>query len=347
MKLAIVGLPQSGKATVFAALTGARGHGGHAGSHADPRIATITVPDERIDFLSRLYQPKKTTHARIEYLLPAGVPGAAPPAAEGGMWNQARTCDALLLVVRNFRTPGGDAPNPEGEFRRMEEEMVLNDLMVVEKRMERIEADRKRGRKPEGNEADLLAACREILDDGGPLRTEPELASAPALKGFTFLSAKPLLVIVNNEDEDEAPPRWEREPAHAGLMVVRARLEMDIASMPAEDAAEFLDAYHIRESALDRVIRHSYRLLNRISFFTVGSDEVRAWPITAGTPAAEAAGTVHSDMEKGFIRAETLSFEDLKTHGSFQAARKAGAVRLEGRDYEVKDGDIINFRFNV
>ena len=225
--------------------------------------------------------------------------------------------------------------------------MLLSDLVVAEKRIERLELDRKRGKKEQGKEYSLLKSCCESLEMGQPLRNRRELASEPILRGFTFLSAKPILVIINNEDEDEALPEWKHRPEGVDLMVVRGRLEMEIASMSDEEAGEFLDAYHIQESALDRVIRSSYQILDRISFFTVISDEVRAWSIGAGTPALEAAGAVHSDMKKGFIRAEVLSFQDLKEHGSFQGARKAGLVRLEGKEYGVKDGDIISFRFNV
>ena len=233
------------------------------------------------------------------------------------------------------------------DFWQLEEEMILSDLVVAEKRIEKIELDRKRGKKPEGEEYSLVKSCYELLEKGQPLRKAPELVSKPALKGFTFLSAKPMLVIINNEDEAEALPEWNKNPEDIELMVVRGRLEEDIVSMSPEEAEEFLDAYHIQESALDRVIKKSYRALNRISFFTVISDEVRAWSITAGTPAVKAAGTVHSDMEKGFIRAEILSFEDLKVQGTYNEAKKAGLVHLEGKDYGVKDGDIINFRFNV
>jgi GTP-binding protein YchF len=348
MKLGLVGLPQAGKSTVFAALTGARGEKKeHAASRGDPRIATVTVQDERVDLLKRVYQPKKSTLTKIEYLLPSEIPISSPSKSEGGMWNQVRTCDALLHVVRNFRHPDGSLPRPEQDFRQMEEDIILNDLVVAEKRLERIELDRKRGKKPEGEEYPLVKSCHELLGGGDPLRKSLKLATEPALKGFTFLSAKPMLVILNNEDEDEALPEWERKPENMELQVVRGRLEMDIASMSPDEAEEFFDAYHIQESALDRVIKSSYHLLNRISFFTVLSDEVRAWSISAGTPALEAAGTVHSDMKKGFIRAETLSFADLDDCGSFQEAKKAGRVRLEGKEYEVKDGDIINFRFNV
>jgi ribosome-binding ATPase YchF (GTP1/OBG family) len=213
--------------------------------------------------------------------------------------------------------------------------------------MEKIELDMKRGKGPEGKEHPLLKSCCEFLEKGRPLREIPELASDPVLRGFTFLSAKPVLVIINNDDEDEVLPAWSKKPEGVELLMVRGRLEMDIATMSPEEAEEFLEAYNIQESALDRVIRSSYSLLNYISFFTVLSDEVRAWSIAAGTPALEAAGTVHSDMKKGFIRAEVLSFENLRACGTFQEAKKAGVARLEGKDYEVKDGDIINVRFNL
>ena len=348
MKLGIIGLPQAGKSTIFAALTGARGErGDHATPQMDARIATVTVFDERIDFLSQMYQPKKTTYARIEYLLPPKAQASHASKSEGGFWNKIRSCDALVHVVRNFEGHVGSPPTPEEDFFKLEEEMILSDLEVVEKRIERITLDRKRGKGAHARETDLLKSCADQLDQGAPIRGIPELASSPVLRGFTFLSAKPVLVLLNNEDEDETLPRWERETDRVDLIVVRGRLEMDIASMSAEEAEEFLEAYHIRESALDRVIRSSFQVLNRVSFFTVGSDEVRAWPIAANTSAMEAAGAVHSDMKQGFIRAEVVYFEDLKACGSIPEARKAGLVRLEGKEYEVKDGDIIDFRFNV
>ena len=348
MKLGIVGLPQSGKSTVFAALTGARGEKeDHAASRPDGIIATVSVLDPRVDFLTKIYQPKKTTYAKIEYLLPSEIPGSFPSKTEGGILNQVRVCDALLHVVRNFKMPGGSPPTPEKDFWQLEEEMILSDLAVAEKRIERIELDRKRGLKAEDKEYSLLKSCCELLEKGQALRKIPEMASEPVLKGFTFLTAKPMLVIINNEDEDEALPKWGRRPEDVDLLVIRGRLEMEITSMSPEEAEEFLDAYHIRESALDRAIRSSYLLLDRISFFTVRSDEVKAWSITAGTSALDAAGTVHSDMRRGFIRAEVLSFKDIKTCGHFQEAKRAGLVRLEGKKYEVQDGDIIDFRFSL
>lgn len=347
MKLAIVGLPQSGRSTLFAALTGARGLGNDAGhARTDERIAAVSVLDERVTFLSEAFHPQKTTYAKIEYLLPAEIPGGAGR-SDASLWNQVRTCDALLHNVRNFVSAMGDPPAPQADLRMLEEEMILNDLAVTEKRLERMELDLKRGRKPDGDEYPLLQACKELLDQGLPLRQNPDLATAPSLRGFTFLSAKPVLVIINNDDEDEAVPDGAAGLNGLDCLVVRGRLEKDIAGMTPEEAEEFQEAYHIHESALDRVIRGSFALLRRISFFTVGEDEVRAWPIVAGTSAVDAAGEVHTDIRKGFIRAEVFTYEDFKTHGNVHELKKAGLIRLEGKEYTVKDGDIVHFRFNV
>ena len=348
MKLGIVGLPQSGRSTVFAALTGARGEQeGRKGSRSDQRIGTVRVVDERVDLLTKIYKPEKITLAQVEYLLPSEVVTGAPSRSENAIWNQVRICDALIHVTRNFQLPGGIEPNPENDFWHLEEEMIINDLVVAEKRIERIELDSKRGKKPEEEEYSLVKSCQELLENNQSIRVRPELASAPLLKGFTFLSAKPQLVISNNDDENELLPEWKVRPENIEIMVVRGRLEMEIASMTPEEAQEFLTEYHIEESALDRVIKSSYDLLNQISFFTVLNEEVRAWTTTKGTPALEAAGAVHSDMKRGFIRAETLAYDHLQEFGSFKEAKKVGQVRLEGKEYIVQDGDIINFRFNI
>jgi GTP-binding protein YchF len=348
MKLGIIGLPQSGKSSLFAALTGARGEGeSEKPSRSELHIATVKVMDERVNFLTALYKPKKTTYAQLEYLLPAQATSVSPGKAESQVLNQVRVCDALLHVVRNFEAPGGLPPCSETDFWQTEEEMILSDSVVAEKRIERIELDDKRGKKPDEEEYSLVKTSREMLESGLPLRGRPALANAQTLRGFTFLSAKPQLVIINNDDEDESMPEWNRKPENIETLVVRGRLELDIATMSSEEATEFMEAYHIEKSVLDRVIQSSYKLMSLISFFTVLNDEVRAWTIREGMPALEAAGTVHTDMKKGFIRAEVLSFEDLKALGSFQEAKQKGIVHLEGKDYVVKDGDIINFRFNV
>jgi len=345
MKLGIIGLPQSGKATIFAAVAGARGE--EKSSRSDQRIATVTVPDERVGFLTDVFKPKKSTYTHIEYLLPSQAPSTTGAKTENALLTQARICDALIHVIRNFKTMGGLEPDSESDFWQTEEEMILSDLVVAEKRVERMELDAKRGKKPDGEEHALIHSCREMLEAGEPLRVDPSLATAPALRGFTFLSAKPQLVVINNDDEDEALPGWKRNPPDVEMMVLRGRLEKDIGAMSPEEAKEFMEAYHIQESALDRVIGSSYRLLHLISFFTVLNEEVRAWALREGLSALEAAGTVHSDMKKGFIRAEVLSFDHLKQCGSFHEAKQQGLVHLEGKEYVVKDGDIIQFRFNI
>jgi len=347
VKLGIIGLPQSGKSTIFAALSGARGEESvERKSRANQRIGTVRVADERVDFLAGLLTPKKTTYARVEYLLPSETTGG-PSGSDRALWNQIKPCDALIHVLKNFSYPGGPGATPEADFWALEEEMILSDLLVVEKRLERMELDSKRGNKPEPEELSLINACRELLEKGQPIRRDPELSSAPVLKGFTFLSARPQLIIINNEDEDESIPSWEKQPENTNIITVRGRLEMDIASMDPDEAGEFLTEYHIEESALDRVIESSYHLMNLISFFTVLNEEVRAWTIGLGSPALEAAGAVHTDIQRGFIRAEVLAFQHLREYGSFQEAKKAGQVRLEGKEYTVQDGDVINFRFNI
>ncbi|MCF8062984.1 MAG: YchF family ATPase [Deltaproteobacteria bacterium] len=347
MKLGIIGLPQAGKSTVFEALTGARGESQQQKSgRSDHRIGTVRVADPRVDHLSELYKPKKTTYAQVEYLLPSDTGGASTGKSENALWNQVRPCDALIQVVRNFHGTLG-APSPEADIRALEEEMIISDLAVVEKKMERMALDAKRGKKDEEGMQELMEACRTLLEENRPLRSDPGLASSPGLRGFTFLSAKPRLLIVNNDDENEEPPSWSSLPEHVEVIVVRGSLEKEIALLSPEEAEEFMAAYHIRTSALDRVIRSSYEILELISFFTVGEDEVKAWTIPKGTTALDAAGVIHSDIQQGFIRAEVISFEELVRLGSLQEAKKAGQVRLEGKEHVIEDGDIVHFRFNV
>lgn len=342
MKLGIMGIPQSGKKTIFNALTGARGSSDSG--KTDSRLASITVHDKRIEHLSSIYNPQKTIYAKAEYMLPSSTHGGNTGSE---IWNQLRTCDALIHVIRNFTVFGGDEPSPEKDFFSIEEELIINDLAVVEKRIERMELDKKRGKKPNAEEADLISRCHKILDNGIPLRNDTELASHQLLRGYTFLSAKPMLVVINNSDEDESMPAWEQHAAQVEMIVLRGKLEQDIAAMSQEEADDFIDAYNIKELAIDRIIKSSYDLMRLISFFTVGADEVKAWTIAGGTIALDAAEVIHSDIKKGFIRAEVLAYSDILSQGNYNNARKAGLVRLEGKEYKVMDGDIINFRFNV
>jgi ribosome-binding ATPase len=344
MKLGIIGLQRSGKSTLFEALTG---NIADEGLKREDRIGTVRVPDSRVDVLSGMYRPQKTIYAQFEYFLPARAEHAQDKKKMADVWTRVRDCDALIHVVRNFGGYGFEAPTPSDDFQSLNQELILSDLLVVEKRLERLEMDQKRGKKSNPEELGLLARCRQHLEAEAPLRQIPEIAAVPLLRGFTFLSAKPMLVLLNNEDENDALPAAKDLPAGEACMVIRGKLEQELAQMSAEEADGFLTEFHITASAKDRVIERSYALLGLISFFTVGEDEVRAWTIKKGTSAVDAADVIHSDIKKGFIRAEVLAYEDLMAAGSYAEARKRGTVRLEGKTYEVKDGDIINFRFNV
>lgn len=345
MKLGIIGLPASGKTTVFEALTR---DFAPFGDKSEDRLATIDVPDSRVDDLRRMYRPKKTIYAQVRYFLPAK--GSRKPKEEdkaGPAPTAVRDADALIHVVRNFRMFGMDPPSPATDFERLDQELILSDLAVVEKRLERIEADEKKGRAADPEERELLEKCRGLLEAETPLRRDPETSGARKLKGYAFLSGKPVLVLFNNQDEDTALPAAEGGASREPRLVIRGKLEHELAQMSPAEAADLLKEFNIAAPATDRVIRKSYEVLGLISFFTVGEDEVRAWTIPRGTQALEAAGVIHTDIRKGFIRAETISYEDLMEAGSMAAARKQATLRVEGKTYEIRDGDIINFRFNV
>ena len=340
MKLGIIGLAQSGKRTVFEALTR---NPVEPGQLPETQIGMVTVPDIRIDALSRMYEPEKTIYAQVAYLLPGK---GHEKNAEQTVWTQVRDCDALIHVVRNFASYGMEKPSAIDDFKTLDQELILSDLVVAEKRLERIVLDKKRGKKISDEELTLLEKCKARLEAETPLRRDPEISNAPSLRGFAFLSAKPVLVLVNNADEDDAlPPEFSQGPETA--MMIKAKLEQELGQMSEAEAKSFLSEFNITASAMDRAIEKSYAILGRISFFTVGKDEVRAWTIRNGTCAVDAAEVIHSDIKKGFIRAEVVSYDDLMAAGTHAEARKKGTVRLEGKTYIVRDGDIINFRFNV
>ena len=344
MKLGIIGLPLSGKSTVFDALTKSTSEITPKGEN---RISTIRVPDSRIDILSEMYRPQKTIYAQVAYFLPGSGGAKKKQGQEQSIWTGTRECDALIHVIRNYTGPSLEKTTPYEDFRHLEQELIIADLVVVEKRLERIELDHKRGKKTDPRERTLLNQCSKNLENEIPLRRSTELASAPELRGFTLLSAKPTLVLFNNDEENTGMPQIDNLTGLEKCLVIRGKLEQELAQMSAEEAAEFLNEFNISESAMNRVIRESYDILGLISFFTVGKDEVRAWTIKNGTQAVDAAEAIHSDIKKGFIRAEVLSYDDLMQAGTYADARKKGTVRLEGKTYEVRDGDIINFRFNV
>ena len=347
MKLGLTGLGRAGKTTVFNALTRRSGESAPVGGQIVPALGVVSVPDPRVDWLSVLYHPKKTTRAQITYMDLQGVPGMADNKGDymSLLLTHMRPMDALIMVVRNFPDQVLGPPDPAKDLRELEDEFLIADMASVEKRIEKLDAELKRGKKPTGSEKELLEKCAQILNAEHPLRSQPEVADAPELRGYTFLSAKPLLVIVNNSDEDDAMPSISFRSAEA--VVVRGKLEMELAQLSEEEAESFMQDFGITESALGRVIKSSFSLLDLITFLTVGEDEVKAWTIARDTCAADAAGAVHSDIQRGFIRAEVVAYEDLRKAGDYAAARKNGTVRLEGKNYPVRDGDVIHFRFNI
>jgi hypothetical protein len=336
MKLGIIGLPMAGRATIFEALTR---QASEATSRAEDRLAVVRVPDERVDELSRVFSPRKTTYAQVSYFLP----GPGSQRTEQSAFAAVKECDALIHVVRNH---GADR-QPLKDFRAVDQDLILSDLVQVEKRIERLELDRQRGKKGNPEEPQLLAECRTLLEAETPLRRRPELAEAKALKGYALLSAKPQLVVFNNEDDDLRLPDTGEATAAETCLVLQGKIEQELSAMSPGDAAAFMSGYGIESSALDRMVRLSYEVLGLIAFFTVGEDEVRAWTIRRGTPAVEAAGAIHTDLQKGFIRAEVISYADFTAAGSMAEGRRRGTVRLEGKTYAVADGDIVNVRFNV
>jgi GTP-binding protein YchF len=356
---ALIGFPQTGKSTLFQLMTSAkdapRGRGG-----AETAIGISKVPDGRLDRLTAMYNPRKRVPATIEFtdIVAPGKSGAAALVDVAGYKN----ADALVHVVRAFRDEA--VPHPAGsvaparDVQTMEDELILADLGVVERRIERLEKDLKKNKSSElEKERELLLRCKLALESGQPLRALGLTGEdRKRLRGFQLLSAKPLLLVINLDEADAADAASVADAAaRAGLTAflsraetlavpVCARIELEIAALEPADAQAFLADLGLSESGLDRVIRASYELLGYISFLTVGEDECRAWSIPRGTIAQEAAGEIHSDIARGFIRAEVVPYESLIARGSMSACRDHGEVRLEGKEYVVQDGDIINFR---
>ncbi|HXG16371.1 MAG TPA: DUF933 domain-containing protein [Calidithermus sp.] len=356
MTIGLIGRPRSGKTTLFALLTGAPPGAGRPEARPGPSRGVARVPDPRVDRLAELFRPRKTTYATFEVVDAAGLaPGqrAQWPVAE------LRDADALLHVVRAFDGPGLDPPDPRRDILDLEAELVLADLDVVERRLERLAASlRKRRAEPEAREQAVLQRLAPTLEAGTPLRAVAlDGEEARILRGFTFLSQKPILHVLNVDEKAVAEAEGAVERYGLQAVVARPRtrvgwvsavIEAEVARLSGEEQAAFLADLGLREPALVRVLTDCYALLGLVSFFTVGEDEVRAWPVAAGTRAQEAAGTVHSDMARGFIRAEVARWEDLvAAGGSFAEVRARGRLRLEGKDYLVQDGDVCHFRFSV
>jgi hypothetical protein len=362
VRIAIIGLPNSSKTTVFNALT--RGHSDTAAFSSgkfEVNTGVVNVPDVRVDRLVAMFKPRKMAYAQVTYADISGLDkGVGKGGLTGSLLNALSESDALLHVVRAFEDASvahsEASVDPRRDIEIVDIELLLSDLGIVEKRIERLQAELARGAakdKRAANEAELelLLRLQAHLIAEKPLR---DLDLTPAetkmLRNFGLLTLKPMLVVVNVGDHmpDDGLTRFSFYQHKQTIVVpLQGRLEMDLAQMTPEEAAEFLPEYGITEPGLNRLIRVSYDLLGLQSFFTVGEDEVRAWTIAVGATAVEAAGVIHSDLAKGFIRAEVVSYDALIAAGSLAAAGKNAQLRLEGRDYVVKDGDILNIRFNL
>ena len=358
LRAGLIGFPSSGKTSLFQLLTSIK-DATPRGGKADANVGVARVPDDRLDEMTALFNPRKRVPATVEFADIAGAGGAKAGAQALLDVAPFRNADALLHVVRMFRDPS--VPHPAGsvdaarDVRAMEDEVILADLGVVERRLERLEREIKKTNTPElRKEQEILQRCREALEAGRPLRAL-ELAAddAKRLRGFQFLSAKPLLIVLNLDEADLANAQDAVKlagiedfltGAATRAVPICAKIELEIAELDDADRAAFMADLGLHESGLDRVIRASYDLLGYISFFTVGEDECRAWSIPRDTPAVLAAGEIHSDISRGFIRAEVVRYEHLLARRTLAACRDHGELRLEGKEYIVLDGDVINFR---
>lgn len=356
MELGILGLPKVGKTLLFNLLTASEEVTDKFAASAETHLGVASVPDPRLAKLRDLYDPKKYTPATVQYV---DIPGIQKgEGAESLNLAKLKEVDALVHVVRAFDDP--ELPHPEGsvdpsrDVETLDLELILADMDVVGRRIERLEKSILKKPSPEERrELDLLRdKILPVLEDETPLREiSLEAEEEKRLRGFQLLSAKPMLVVFNVDEDRVGNARVEDlgvelRPATRAV-IVSAPIEQEIASLPAEEQEEFLGDLGLGEPSLDRLIRASYDLLGLISFFTVGEDEVRAWTIRRGKKAREAGGAIHSDIARGFIRAEVVSWEDLLRLGSLAACREQGLLRLEGKEYLVQDGDVCHFRFNV
>lgn len=362
MHIAIIGLPNSTKTTIFNALT--RGNietAAFSSGQFDVHSATVDVPDGRVDRLSAMFKPRKTTYAKVTY---ADIAGLAKGVGEGGLsgplLNTLSQSDALLHVVRAFEDP--DVPHAEGnvdpcrDLAIIDGELLLSDMIIIERRIERLQAQLKKGGDKQAKARDetelaLFLRLNETVNAGAPLRDmELTPAEMKMLRNYGLLTLKPMLVVLNVGDaaaDTAIESLCDYRHRHTTIGALQGRLEMELAQMPPEEAAEFLSEYGITEPGLNRIIRMSYSLLGLHSFFTVGEDEVRAWTIPVGAHAVEAAGTIHTDLARGFIRAEVIAYDALIAAGNMVAAKQKGLLRLEGKEYVVQNGDILNIRFNI
>jgi ribosome-binding ATPase len=353
VRIGIIGLANSGKTTVFNALTGSNAPtAAYTGGTFQVNTATVPVPDERVARLGDMYQPKRVTYTRVEFADIAGLSREKDVSLSGELLNAIGANDALLHVVRCFEGDPLASLDPARDIAALDAELLLTDLARIETRLERLSVSLKRGKvlptfESEQKEFDLLNRLRAELEKETPVR---DLDLAPdeekLLRGFQFLSLKPVLLVLNVGDEEE-PTAVEYPHLKSAVTSIRGRLEMEIGQLDAEDAALFLAEYGLTQLSLVRVVKQISLIMDRIVFFTVGDEEVRAWEVRQGASALECAATVHSDLARGFIRAEVVPYQELVAAKSMAAARSAGKVGLEGKDYAVKDGDVLTVRFNV
>jgi ribosome-binding ATPase len=361
MKFGLLGFPKVGKTTLFNILTGARiAVDKYASGKAQPNVGVAKVPEPRVDRLSAMFSPKKTTYAHIDFLDVHGLQKGESTSSVD--LKEMRNVDAIAHVVRAFRDPEiphGEGPiDPRRDLETMETELILADMDVAQRRLERLELNlRKAKNKDDEMELPIIRRCLEALGRETPIREiDLQTEEIHRIRGFAFLTAKPLLVMVNLDEQDVARiPTFikdfglDRHAARRGMALcpISAKVEEEIAGLDPADARAFLADLGLDQPAKDRLLKAAFDLLGLIQFFTAGEDECRSWPIRSGTRAPRAAGAIHSDIERGFIRAEVVSFEDLVSAGSIAAARERAQLRAEGKDYVVRDGDVINFRFNV
>ncbi len=363
MKIVIVGLPLSGKTTLFNALTGMQvDTAAFMGGKKEVHQAIVAVPDERLERLNSIFNPKKKTPATVEYIDSAGM--AAEEQKKRGFSDQflgqIRSVDALLVVLRAFENENLPHPlnsvDPYRDLQSIQADFILSDLGIVENRLARLEKQlRVKKSDQDVREQAVLIKCKKLLEEEQPLRvldlpSEEEIL----IRGYQFLTLKPIIIVVNIDEKDIASGEeislqfndFANQSATV-VLPIPAQIEMEMQQLAPEEAKAFRDDLGIAQSAMLKLIRTSYDLLGLISFFTVGEDEVRAWTIHAGTHAPQAAGEVHTDMERGFIRAEVVHYNDFVVRGNYAKCRSDGVLKLEGRDYVVQDGDIINFRFAI
>jgi hypothetical protein len=356
MRLGIIGLPQAGKTTIFNALTRGDMPITMSGGRFEVHTAVVDVPDPRVDRLDEMFRPEKKIYAKVTYADIAGLEGGAAKAGiSGQLLNQLTQMDGFVHVVRCFEN--ASVPHPSGsvdparDIATMDGEFLLNDLISVERKLERLNDERRKGGGRDKavieREIQLFERMKSTLSQDLPLRdVEISPEDEKTLSGFGFLTRKPVLILLNLSDAQPAPAI--AYPHHSSQVAgLQGKLEMELAQLPPEEAELFMGEYGIEELGLSRVIHLSYDLMGLQSFFTVGEDEVRAWTIHKGTSAVEGAGVIHSDLQKGFIRAEVISYQDLLSLGGMAEARSHGKLRLEGKEYVVQDGDIMHIRFHV